>query len=73
MFMHSFVMLVALDGSQIFLVGPFIDVRLTLHIALAFTSDQKKKKNKQKNENVFLALYELGRGEGLKLTLASCP
>lgn len=40
---HSSVSLIALDGCKVFFIGPFIDIRLTLHVALTFISVGKKK------------------------------
>lgn len=37
----SSVPLIALDGCKIFFEGPLIDIRLTLHVALAFISEEK--------------------------------
>lgn len=36
---HGFVLLVAPDGRHIFFVAPLVDIRLTLDVALTFTSD----------------------------------
>lgn len=38
---HSSVSLIAQDGGKIFFIGPFIDVRPTLHVALTFISVER--------------------------------
>lgn len=41
-FMKSSVSLIALNGSQIFFIGSFVDIGLAFHIALTFISAEKE-------------------------------